>query len=271
MENLGVRALSGSVYVVAIFAGIFLPPWGVVILAAVLGSIAWLEWQFFRPEKPSQSLASHGISILLIALFLFSNVPEVNPLTRFLLLGAGTILFISLLLQLAFRKNTEDPMGRLGHTIFGLVYLIPALVFLTLLGKEPWLLASIFIMIWSFDSFAYLSGRFLGKHKLMPSISPNKTWEGFIGGSLFVLLASYLQFTYLPEINLSLWQWLVLGMLVIASSTLGDLFESALKRMHDLKDSGNFMPGHGGILDRIDSLLFAMPVSYLFLNFIAAV
>lgn len=104
---------------------------------------------------------------------------------------------------------------------------------------------------------------------MSPNISPNKTWEGFAGGTLFTALASWLLSSY-TELDLALWHWLVLSILVVLSATLGDLFESALKRNHGLKDSGKMMPGHGGILDRIDSLLVAMPITFLFLKLVAS-
>lgn len=267
MWNLLIRAASGSVYVALILFSTFYLSWGGVLLATLLGSFALIEWQLFKPSVVSARSSSFAIAILVLTLYLFGNFPgEIISNTRLylaLILGLGLMLINICLL--AFDQEDEG-LSQLFHHLVGLLYLIPPLLSLALLSKEPWLLAGIFIMIWSFDSFAYLVGRFMGKHKLMPKISPKKTWEGFVGGLLFGLLSAYLLDSFAGVDSINTWQWLLLGLIVVISSTFGDLFESALKRAHNLKDSGNFMPGHGGILDRIDSLLFAMPLAYLFIE-----
>ena len=128
-----------------------------------------------------------------------------------------------------------------------------------------WPPLSIFILIWCNDTFAYLTGRLLGKHKLFERISPKKTWEGFIGGLLFavlagVLLAYFLEWSYIKMITY--------GIVVGAIGTAGDLVESMLKRNVGVKDSGNILPGHGGILDRFDAVLFVVPVVFFLEKFI---
>lgn len=267
MRNLLIRAASGIVYVALILVSTFYLSWGGLLLATLLGSFAIIEWQLFKPSYVSVRSASFGIAILVLSLYLFGNFPGqgISETRLYLTLLLGLSLMLINLCLLAFDRKDEG-LSQLFHHIVGLVYLIPPLLSLALLAEEPWLLAGIFIIIWSFDSFAYLVGRFLGKHKLMPKISPKKTWEGFIGGLFFALLSAYLLDQFGAVDIISTWQWLLLGFIVVISSTFGDLFESALKRSHGLKDSGNFMPGHGGILDRIDSLLFAMPLAYLFIE-----
>ncbi|WKW47361.1 phosphatidate cytidylyltransferase [Myroides sp. JBRI-B21084] len=126
----------------------------------------------------------------------------------------------------------------------------------------PVLLLSIFIMIWCNDTFAYICGKLLGKHKLYEKISPKKTIEGFIGGLLFTQLAAYLLFIY-TKLDLSLTFWLLIGLVISFIGTIGDLVESKYKRLAGVKDSGAIMPGHGGILDRLDSILFAAPFLFL--------
>ena len=265
MRNLLIRAASGSVYVALILFSTFYLSWGGLLLAALLGSFAIIEWQLFKPSSVSSRSSAFAIAILVLTLSLFGNFPGqiISESKLFLSLLLGLSLMLTNLCLLAFNQKDQG-LSQLFHHLAGLIYLIPPLLSLALLAKEPWLLAGIFIMIWCFDSFAYLVGRFLGKRKLMPKISPKKTWEGLIGGLFFTMLSAYLLALYSGIESISLWQWLVLSIIVVISSTFGDLFESALKRSHGLKDSGNFMPGHGGILDRIDSLLFAMPMAYLF-------
>jgi phosphatidate cytidylyltransferase len=116
------------------------------------------------------------------------------------------------------------------------------------------------------DSFAFLTGKNFGKRKLFISVSPKKTIEGFIGGFIFALIAGYV----ISKLNsdLTLINWLIIAGIVSIIGTIGDLVESKLKRQAKIKDSGTIMPGHGGILDRLDSLLFAAPFVYLYINFI---
>lgn len=124
---------------------------------------------------------------------------------------------------------------------------------------------AIIVLIWLSDIGAYFSGKFLGKHKLFPQISPNKTWEGFFGGGLAVIIGaciiSYSAFDY------SLMQWLVIGVIVWLFGSVGDLVESAFKRFFNIKDSGTMLPGHGGFLDRFDSFLFVIPMVLAYLHF----
>jgi len=125
---------------------------------------------------------------------------------------------------------------------------------------------SILSIIWVNDSFAFLVGKNFGKHKLFPSVSPKKTVEGLLGGLVFSLLAGLFISKY--QTDFSLINWLIIALIVSILGTVGDLVESKFKRQADIKDSGTIMPGHGGVLDRLDSLLFAAPFVYLYINFI---
>lgn len=126
-------------------------------------------------------------------------------------------------------------------------------------GSEAFML---FILIWSSDSFAYIVGRFFGKRKMAPKISPKKTWEGFIGGVVCTLILGFFIEYKMPELR---GNWIVIGLLVSIFAPLGDLVESQLKRTFGVKDSGNIIPGHGGVLDRLDSFIICAPVIYLYL------
>ena len=119
----------------------------------------------------------------------------------------------------------------------------------------------LFILIWSSDTFAYIAGRLFGKHKMAPKISPKKTWEGFAGGLILTLLLAFGIEHYQPDLR---GNWIVVGLLVAVFAPLGDLMESQLKRNFGVKDSGTLIPGHGGVLDRLDSFILCVPVVYLY-------
>jgi len=119
----------------------------------------------------------------------------------------------------------------------------------------------LFVLIWSSDTFAYLTGKFFGKHKMAPKISPKKTWEGFAGGVVLTLVLGFFVEQYFPELR---GNWMVVGLLVSIFAPLGDLVESQLKRSFAVKDSGKIIPGHGGVLDRLDSFIICAPVIYLY-------
>ena len=128
------------------------------------------------------------------------------------------------------------------------------------------LLVGFFIVIWGNDTFAYLSGMAFGKHKLLERVSPKKTWEGTFGGALFSFIAVIVLSLFFKELNA--FEWIGFALTIIIFGTFGDLFESLIKRTLGLKDSGNIMPGHGGILDRFDSILMAAPFAYIYIVFV---
>ena len=127
----------------------------------------------------------------------------------------------------------------------------------------------LFILLWSSDTFAYVWGRLLGKNKLLPKVSPGKTIEGFMGGLVTTVGVGYVLSLYWPALSTT--QWLVSAALISTFGVVGDLIESALKRQRGVKDSGNLMPGHGGMLDRFDGLLLAAPVYFVFLKALAVI
>jgi len=151
----------------------------------------------------------------------------------------------------------------LGWTLLGLLYVVAGFshfLLLRTLEHGFWLIVYVFIVVWSTDAGAYFSGIHLGRHKLAPTISPNKKWEGSLGGLLSSIIAVYIftVFVPLPESKTLLF----LAPAVSIAGQIGDLFESALKRFANIKDSGHLIPGHGGVLDRFDSALWAFPFTY---------
>ena len=131
---------------------------------------------------------------------------------------------------------------------------------------DPSLILLMFILTWTFDTFAYLFGVRFGKTKIMPSVSPKKSWEGFAGGFIFTVLASFITTHYFLEVDNSI--ALAMSLFLPFTATLGDFTESYFKRQAGVKDSGNFIPGHGGMLDRMDAFMITIPVLYIYLNII---
>jgi phosphatidate cytidylyltransferase len=175
------------------------------------------------------------------------------------------LLIIAIVTLFRFSKELYFDNGKLIFTVvymaipFGLALGIPKYTNESLsFSPEVFML---FILIWSSDSFAYFTGRLLGKHKMAPKISPKKTWEGFAGGVFFTLILGFFIEQYFPELR---GNWMVVGFLVAVFAPLGDLVESQLKRTFGVKDSGNIIPGHGGVLDRLDSFIICVPVVYLY-------
>lgn len=148
---------------------------------------------------------------------------------------------------------------------------LSALPYIYYIAGSPLLILAMFIMIWLNDTGAFVVGSLLGKHRLFERLSPKKSWEGFFGGLAFSIAAGGLMWLWLPEWlpGLGLWASLGLGALVAVMATWGDLFESLLKRTASVKDSGHLIPGHGGIMDRIDSLLFVAPATLIYLLYLA--
>jgi phosphatidate cytidylyltransferase len=123
---------------------------------------------------------------------------------------------------------------------------------------------SLFVLTWTFDTFAYIAGVRFGKHKIMPTVSPNKSWEGFFGGFIFTVIAAYLTVNYFSEIELN--HIIAISLLIPFTATIGDFIESYYKRKAEVKDSGNFIPGHGGMLDRMDAFMITIPTIYIIIN-----
>lgn len=166
-----------------------------------------------------------------------------------------------------FRESM--PFSSIGLGVFGLVWiLLPlSLLFFVWMPQSPEQVLAFFILIWMSDTAAYVCGSLFGRHKLAPNISPGKTWEGFLGSCVLTMLAAWLlsSLPYFQSAGLSLWQWIVFALVIEVFGLIGDLTESLFKRKAGVKDSGNIIPGHGGVLDRLDSILFATIPAYLFL------
>lgn len=217
-----------------------------------------LQVQFSRNEKMNFYLLGVSAFLVICSLNLLPCANQASAfLNQFLYYFIG--LFVGALLTFSLFKRSKYAW----YLITGIGYISLALGLFVQLRFQSLLLPLILLLsIWMNDTLAYLTGSFIGKTKLIPSISPNKTVEGTLGGVFFTMafVAIWGYFTtWFP-----LWQWIAIGLIASVAGSLGDLAESKLKRMAGVKDSGSLMPGHGGALDRFDSLLLAAPVAFLF-------
>lgn len=242
-----------------------------VLLVAVAMSLGLLEfWKLAkrRGMKPDVAVGYLGAAVI-FTIFYF-NDPSQDAFSLFLLVVALVLLTMATLAIATFKGAPFDAMiSSTGATILGVLYVALLGGHLVALRSgfeqklSAHLLSFFFLVIMGADSGAYYVGRAIGKHKLAPKISPGKTWEG-VGGGLFagLLAATISHFWFFRELPL---KWaLPLGAVMVALGIIGDLTESALKRSAGAKDAANILPGHGGALDRMDSLLFNAPVIYYF-------
>jgi len=175
------------------------------------------------------------------------------------------VLIILPIVTEVFREKKRNPLNPV-LSVFGVIYVTIPFLLLNELGKNFFIVIYIFVLIWACDTFAYFGGKFFGKHKLT-SISPKKTIEGAVIGFMFTVATSVI-FYYSGNDFLSFYDSIILGVLIGVFSQIGDNFESLLKRYTEVKDSSNIIPGHGGLLDRFDSLIFVVPLIYLYINFL---
>ncbi|KGO86590.1 phosphatidate cytidylyltransferase [Flavobacterium rivuli WB 3.3-2 = DSM 21788] len=265
------RALSGIVYIVLLLAATLYSPTSFLALFGVFLVIAVIE--FCRLTNLNKTSAI----IIAIAGFVLFGIRLNNNFTSNLLLNLGALFIaVSLLFDL-FKKGsatTRDNTAKLARLIGYVVIPFLLIIKLPFLQNDynPFIIIGTFILIWANDTFAYIVGKSIGKRKLFERISPKKTIEGFIGGMIFTIAFAYILGQSDYFMFFTTWQWMTFTAILVIFGTLGDLVESQLKRNAGVKDSGNIMPGHGGILDRLDSVLFAIPFIFLYyqiLNYVS--
>ncbi len=258
-KKLLTRSLSGIIYVAIIVGCIFCGYMGVAILGTIFAILASVEFtKICRVDEPSSPslLALDVLGVWILSLSFNYYIP-VAPLVAWLL-----IMIIRFVSELYVKEG--NPIKSLALSMLTQMYIgVPlACMSVTSFILDPKVILIIFFMLWINDTGAYLVGSMIGKHRLFERISPKKSWEGFFGGLVFNLIAASL-FCYCSNsfmgLHANIGQWLGLAVIVTIFGTWGDLVESMFKRHYHIKDSGNLIPGHGGILDRIDSFLLAMP------------
>ena len=267
MKEMFVRSLSGLIYVSLLLICLCFEH-ALIALFFVFGLICMGE---FKKLIQLKSNIPYFIFIILYAVFgywqtVLNTNTGLNEATQILMvLSIFVVLF--LIKDLFSRKSI--PLFSTKRFLLTTFYLSSAFVFLILIANyyedyNPNILLGSFILVWVNDSFAYFVGKNFGKQKLFEIISPKKTVEGFLGGLFFSCVASYFIATFTDTLGFT--NWLILSIIISVFGTLGDLIESKFKRQANVKDSGVIMPGHGGLLDRLDSIIFAAPFIYLFLK-----
>ncbi|SCY03693.1 phosphatidate cytidylyltransferase [Flavobacterium caeni] len=251
------RTLSGIVYIAILVAATlylqsFLLLFGIFLLIAVAEFCELVHLKRFVP-----------IAIAIGAYLLFAFFP-LTQTTEWLLLVATLLVSVKCMVFL-FGKH-QRPIDTASKYVYLIGYVILPIVLITKIpcisgNYNPIIIIGIFVLIWANDTFAFVVGKSIGKRKLFERISPKKTIEGFLGGLIFALIFAVLIAKYLIFEPLVL--WIGISLMVSIFGTIGDLIESKFKRLAGVKDSGKIMPGHGGILDRLDSIIFVAPFVFL--------
>lgn len=259
MRNLLVRSLSGVLYVSLILSTLFFDRIWALLLFAILGTITLHEFL---------NLIKNKSYLPYLILFISLGLLYIQEYTIF----ASILLVVSCLFNttLAYQlfKTKQPTYSIVYQYALSFLYLIAGFLFIIKIAyADINLLLAIFLLIWANDSFAYLVGVKFGKRKLFPSVSPKKSIEGFIGGIVGAILVSLI-IGYKIYPSIALVDWIILAILAGSLGTIGDLIQSKFKRRAGVKDSGKIMPGHGGMYDRLDSIIYTSPFIYAYLFYV---
>jgi len=265
MTSRVVTALIGGALVVSL---IVLGGSAFLFLLLVLSAAVFLEFSFMYEQRFVTPLNVLGVLFTWGLVFGYAYPTELSvhahDLKDFLWIAAFLFLFVYVL----YRE--EVSLHRLTYVFLGVVYIGLGFHYFYLtrtLIETPTYALFVAFVVWATDIGAFLVGRLFGRHKLLPNVSPKKTWEGSLGGVIFAVLVAFLSVKgfYLP---LTIVQTVFLGGLLSFAGQVGDLIESAIKRAFQVKDSGHLLPGHGGFFDRFDSMIVAYPIAYFFFRFV---
>jgi len=281
------RAISGAVYIVLLLTSILFSTESFIVLFGIFLLIATYEFSNLVKISKLLSLVISFILYSVIILISFYKTETENYFNSILnedieiivnidylyIIILATTLIISTKCIVFLFDNTQE-ISNISKYLYLLGYIVLPFIFIIKISfgikdYNPKIIIGLFILIWTNDTFAYIVGKSIGKHKLFERISPKKTIEGFIGGALFAVLGGFLiSKLYIrpnPDFSeKSILIWVIIALIVSIFGTIGDLVESKFKRIAGVKDSGAIMPGHGGVLDRLDSVIFVAPVIYLF-------
>ncbi|WP_278983636.1 phosphatidate cytidylyltransferase [Segatella bryantii] len=276
-KNLIIRAITGVFYVAIMVCG-FLDPQAMILLFALITGMT--IWEFTGLINAKHGVTTNQFISTIAGVYFFLAVAgwRIGLVNNFIVFVPYLLTIIYLFISELYFKN-QDAINDWAYTMLSQMYIALPFAMINIVAFETnedgsvhfdtLLPLSIFVFLWINDTGAYCSGSLFGKHKLFPRISPAKSWEGSIGGGIFVLIAAgilgyYTNFGELQH-SLNILEWMGLGLIVVFFGTWGDLVESLFKRTLGIKDSGNILPGHGGMLDRFDSSLMAIPAAVVYL------
>lgn len=289
MKNLVLRSFTGVIYVALIIGSIFLGPYSFLCLFSIITVSCLWELSGLLQAMPSSQetqtnpksskgalgprlMACAGGLVLFVSSYLFaSKTCGIGILSLYL-------LFVVFVLVAELYLKNDNPIQELGKLFLGQFYIALPFSLLNFLAFDPtfdptfnlsssyspMFVGSLFLFIWLNDTGAYIVGVKFGRHRLFERISPKKSWEGFFGGLFFTLSCAWLVYNLIPDI--AFYHWLALALIVVVLGTWGDLVESLIKRTLGVKDSGKSLPGHGGFLDRFDSVLLAVYGMFMYVN-----
>ncbi len=276
MKNFIVRTIT-SVFFVAAIVTSFLNPRAMTLLFGIVTGMTIWEFAGLVNDRPFISINRFICTVSGVYLFLAmaGYNSGLTPATVFI----PYLVSIIYLMVAELYLKAKDPINNWAYTMLSQLYIALPLSLLNVLAfrsngydiQYTYLMPlSVFVFLWINDAGAYCVGSLLGRHKLFPRISPGKSWEGSIGGAVLVVAAAVLIWYYtdlyhVNDLGLTAYEWAGLGLIVVIFGTWGDLIESLFKRTLGIKDSGNVLPGHGGMLDRFDSTLMAVPASVVYL------
>ena len=273
-KNLIIRTITGVLFVAIMIAG-FLNVQAMILLFALITGLTMWEYTGLINENTESVYVNRFISTVAGVYLFFAVAGWVNGIVNGFMVFTPYILTLLYLFISELYLKAENAIHNWAYTMLGQMYVALPFALINILGalggngtKIMVLPLCLFVFLWINDSGAYVRGSLFGKHKLFPRISPGKTWEGSIGGALLVVVAACVVAYLINGKNLTaeyLLMWVGLGIIVVFFGTWGDLVESLFKRTLGIKDSGNILPGHGGMLDRFDSSLLAIPAAVVYL------
>ncbi|MCE2711365.1 MAG: phosphatidate cytidylyltransferase [Cryomorphaceae bacterium] len=265
MNNLLQRSITGALFAIVVLGSILWDAYAQALVFSVFMVLGLLEfYNLFNKHGVVRVSSEIGVFIgIFIFVLLVGFSLEWLPIISIVFIFP---LFFTLILEELWRKS-EHPLINISILVFGIIYIVlPFWLTIDLNLREDEqnnfmpLVVGMYLLIWTNDTFAYLTGRKFGKTKLFERISPKKTWEGTAGGILVTLLIGYIFGAFINKGQE--WFWIVSAAIIAPCAIFGDLLESLFKRSLNIKDSGTILPGHGGILDRFDAALFAIPFFY---------
>ena len=265
------RTITASIFVAVLLSCILFHAVSFTMLFLIIS--IWGLYEFYILSERLGAKPYKWLGYLLALFIYVYNLLSYNTLLSTTSLLAAIIVCVFLVFIQALFDTDEHSFKNITYTLTGVMYAVIPFVLLNKIAAvditsqinyNPHYVLGIILLIWTNDVCAYLVGSFFGKHKLFERVSPKKTWEGTVGAAILTIGASFLIAQWFDELELV--HWIVIAMLVSVFGTIGDLVESMFKRQAGVKDSGKIMPGHGGILDRFDSLLFVSPFIFLYLS-----